>query len=334
MGHYPCNTHTEKSSSICPIMRPWSSMPNKRWTFVCMSDREDPVRQFSLSGDAMHYLASLGAGFVLTVTALSMIVALNGSARYDVLKLQREKSLLSAEIGQIQGRVAQMEGSIDVLIEKDETFRLLAGLEPIDEEIFEVGVGGPGMLTPESSPLWVEDPAAAAVTFATSYDILALERRAKLLSGSLSEAMDSLQAHHDLLRSTPSISPTDGPITSGFSLARLHPIYHEDRMHEGIDIYAPEGTPILATAKGMISYVGWRPGYGNTVEVDHGFGYLTRYAHASKFLVERGQQVERAMAIAQVGQTGTATAEHVHYEIWVGGRAMDPQEYILNGVIP
>ena len=170
-------------------------MPNKRWTFVCMSDREDPVRQFSLSGDAMHYLASLGAGFVLTVTALSVIVALNGSARYDVLKLQREKSLLSAEIGEIQGRVAQVEGSIDVLIEKDETFRLLAGLEPIDEEIFEVGVGGPGMLTPESSPLWVEDPAAAAVTFATSYDILALERRAKLLSESLSEAMDSLQVH-------------------------------------------------------------------------------------------------------------------------------------------
>ena len=309
-------------------------MPNKQWTFVCMSDREDPVRQYTLSGGAMYYLASLGAGFVLTVTALSMIVALNGSARYDVLKLEREKSLLSAEIEGIQGRVAQMEGSIDGLIEKDETFRLLAGLEPIDEEIFEVGVGGPGMLTPESSPLWVENPAAAAVTFATSYDIRALERRAQLLTTSLSEAMDSLQAHHDLLRSRPSISPTDGPITSGFSLARLHPIYHEDRMHEGVDIYAPEGTPILATANGVVTYVGWRPGYGNTVEVDHGYGFMTRYAHASKFLVERGQPVDRGNPIAQVGDTGTATAEHVHYEIWVDGRAMDPQRYILNGVIP
>ena len=309
-------------------------MPNKQRTFVCMSDREDPVRQYTLSGGAMYYLASLGAGFVLTVTALSMIVLLNGSARYDVLKLEREKSLLSAEIGEIQGRVAQIEGSIDGLIEKDETFRLLAGLEPIDEEIFEVGVGGPGMLTPESSPLWVESPEAAAVTFATSYDIMALERRAQLLTTSLSEAMDSLQAHHDLLRSTPSISPTDGPITSGFSLARMHPIYDKALPHEGIDIYAPEGTPILATAKGVVSYVGWRPGYGNTVEIDHGFGYMTRYAHASKLLVERDQQVDRDMAIAQVGKTGTATAEHVHYEVWVGGRAMDPQRYILNGVIP
>ncbi len=282
----------------------------------------------------MHYLASLGAGFVLTVTALSMILALNGSARYDVLKLQRQKSLLSDEIEEIQGRVAQMEESIDVLIDKDESFRLLAGLDVIDEEIFEVGVGGPGMLTPESSPLWVEDPVAAAVTFATSYDILALERRAQLLSESLSEAMDSLQAHHDLLRSTPSISPTDGPITSRFSHARMHPIYDRALPHEGIDLHAPEGTPILATAKGVVSYKGWRTGYGNTIEIDHGFGYMTRYAHASRFLVERGQAVERGMAIAQVGQTGTATAEHVHYEIWVGGRAMDPQDYILNGMIP
>ena len=171
-------------------------MPNRRWTFLCMADHENRTRQYSISSGAMHYLASLGAGFVLTVTALSMILALNGSARYDVLKLQRQKSLLSDEIEEIQGRVAQMEKSIDVLIDKDESFRLLAGLDVIDEEIFEVGVGGPGILTPESSPLWVEDPLAAAVTFATSYDILALERRAQLLSESLSEAMDSLQAHH------------------------------------------------------------------------------------------------------------------------------------------
>lgn len=309
-------------------------MKGKRWTFVCLSDREGSVRQYSLSGGALHYLASFGAGFVLTVTALSMILALNGSARYDVLKLQREKSLLSAEIGLIQGRVALMERSIDILIEKDESIRLFAGLEPIDEEIFEVGVGGPGSLTPESSPLWVEDPEAAAVTFATSYDILALERRAQLLSESLSEALDSLRVHDDLLRSLPSISPTDGPITSRFSLARMHPIYDKALPHEGIDLHAPEGTPILATARGVVSYVGWRPGYGNTVEIDHGFGLMTRYAHASKLLVERGQQVERSMAIAQVGQTGTATAEHVHYEIWKDGRAMDPQQYILPRVIP
>ena len=80
-------------------------MPNRRWTFVCMADHDNRARQYSISSGALHYLASLGAGFVVTVTALSMLVALNGSARYDVLKLQRQKSLLSEEIRGIQGRV-------------------------------------------------------------------------------------------------------------------------------------------------------------------------------------------------------------------------------------
>ncbi len=311
-------------------------MPSKQWTFVCLSDR-DEVRQYSLSAGVLHYLASLGAGFVLTVTALSMIVALNGSARYDVLKLQRQKSLLSAEIGEIQGRVAQIEGSMDILIDKNERILLVAGLDAIDEEIFEVGVGGPGTLTPASSPLWVEDPAAAAVTFATSYDILAIERRARLLSESLSEAMDSLTAHNDQLRATPSMSPTDGPmtITSGFSNARMHPIHDRLLPHEGIDLHAPEGTLILATADGVVTYVGWKIGYGMTVEVDHGFGFMTRYAHASEYLAEAGQPVKRGTPIARVGETGTATAPHVHYEIWDGGRAIDPTERnILPPVIP
>ena len=95
-----------------------------------------------------------------------------------------------------------------------------------------------------------------------------------------------------------------------------------------------EGTPILAAANGVVSYVGWKTGYGNTVEVDHGFGYMTRYAHASKFLVEKGQGVERGSALAQVGHTGTATADHLHYEVWEGGRAKNPQDYILNGMVP
>ena len=98
---------------------PGIRMPHRRWTFVCIGDHDNRTRQYSASSDAISYLASLGAGFVLIVTALSMIVALNGSARYDVLKLERQRSLLSEEIVEIQGRVAQIAGSIDGLIDKD-----------------------------------------------------------------------------------------------------------------------------------------------------------------------------------------------------------------------
>ncbi len=309
-------------------------MGDKRWTFLCMSDEGSPIRQYSASSRALHYLGSVLGGFTVLVTGLATLVAVDGSARYEAHKLEQEKVLLTQELQTIRTRVAQMEGSIDGLIDQDERFRLLAGLGAIDEEIFQVGVGGPGMLTPESSPLWDSDPGTAKATFATSYDLLALERRARLLSESLSEATDSLTAHHDLLESTPSIVPTEGLLSSGFSYSRLHPIYHKELPHPGIDLHAPEGTPILAAAKGVVSYAGWKVGYGYTIEVSHGFGFMTRYAHASEILVQKGQKILRGDVLGQVGRTGTATADHLHYEVWVGGKAENPLDWVLSGVIP
>ena len=123
-------------------------------------------------------------------------------------------------------------------------------------------------------------------------------------------------------------------VSSQFTQARLHPIYHEELPHVGIDLSAVEGTPILSAAKGFVSYAGWKSGYGYTVEVNHGFGIMTRYAHSSQILVGPGQAVARNEVLAQVGRTGTATASHLHYEVWVDGEAKDPRDYILNGVIP
>ncbi len=313
-------------------------MTNRRWTFVCVSEDERPVQQFSLSAGVLPYIPSLVTAVVTVLTALVMIVAIDGSARLQVVKLSGEKAEISREIESIRTRVAQMEGSLDGYIETDGQFRVIAGLNPIDAEIFEVGVGGPGMTTPESTPMWGTDPVTAEAVFATSYDLSALERRASLLSESMAEAMESLVANYALLEATPSIVPTAGQgiemVSSTFSPARFHPISHEELPHIGMDFSAVEGTPILAAAKGVVSYAGWKSGYGLTVEVDHGFGLMTRYAHTVRYLVEPGQAVTRGEVLAQVGSTGTATASHLHYEIWKDGVAQDPRDYILNGVIP
>ena len=313
-------------------------MTNQPWTFVCVSGDKDPVRQFSMSARALRYAPSLTAAVVTTLAALGMMVAIDGSARLEVRKLLGEKSAISREVESLRTRVGQMEGSIDGFIESNEQFRVLAGLSPIDAEIFEVGVGGPGMTTPVSDPMWETDPATAAAVFTTAYDLSALERRATLLSESMAQAMESLMRNYALLEATPSIVPTAGQgierVSSGFSRARSHPLFHEEVPHVGIDLSAVEGTPILSAAKGVVSYAGWKVGYGLTVEVDHGFGYMTRYAHASKLLVARGQAVARNEVVAQVGRTGTATASHLHYEVWVDGEAKNPFDYILEGVIP
>ena len=329
--YLPAVTHGA-SPKTSPIMT------NHRWTFVCISEDNHPVRQFSVSARALRFAPSLTAAVVTALAALGMIVAIDGSARLQVAKLHGEKAAISLEVESIRTRVGQMEGSIDGFIESNAQFRVLAGLSPIDAEIFEVGVGGLGMTTPLSNPMWETDPLTAAGLFTTAYDLGALERRATLFSESMAQAMESLVTNYALLEATPSIVPTAGQgierVSSGFSQARSHPLYYEALPHVGIDLSAVEGTPILSAAKGVVSYAGWKSGYGYTVEIDHGFGYMTRYAHASKLLVARGQAVVRNEVVAQVGRSGTATASHLHYEVWVDGEAKDPFDYILDGVIP
>ncbi len=314
-------------------------MTNDRWTFVCVPEDERRVRQFKVSGRALRYLPSLATAVITVVAALGMIVAIEGSTRFEALRLRGEKAAIEREVESMRTRVGQMEGSIDGFIESSDQFRVLAGLSPIDPEIFEAGVGGPGMTTPLSNPMWATDPVIAQALFTTSYDLAALERRATLLSESMAEATASLVMNYARLEATPSIVPTAGQgiemVSSGFSPARFHPLYYEERPHVGIDLSAVEGTPIVSAAKGVVSYAGWKSGYGYTVEVDHGFGYMTRYAHAlSALLVERGQAVARNEILAQVGRSGTATAYHLHYEVWVDGVAEDPFDYILDGTIP
>ena len=231
-------------------------------------------------------------------------------------------------------RVQGLESTLDQIAEKDARYRNLAGLEPFDPEVLEVGVGGPGLDSPESHPLRQVDPDAAETAFALSYDLNALERRARLLTESLDEARDSLQAHHDLLESTPSILPTHGWLSSRFSQSRMHPVHNRPLPHEGVDIAANKGTPIYAAAKGRVTRAGWVAGYGLTVEIDHGYGYTTLYGHASKLLVRRGQEVTRGEAIAQVGSTGITTSSNLHYEVRVNDQPQNPANFILPDVVP
>ena len=92
--------------------------------------------------------------------------------------------------------------------------------------------------------------------------------------------------------------------------------------------------PILAAAKGRVIYAGRRSGYGLMIEIDHGNGYVTRYGHASKLLAQRGEEVTRGEVVAQVGNTGIATSPHLHYEVRINGRAVNPMNYVVAGAIP
>jgi murein DD-endopeptidase MepM/ murein hydrolase activator NlpD len=118
--------------------------------------------------------------------------------------------------------------------------------------------------------------------------------------------------------------------SSGFGM-RFHPVLGYNRMHQGVDFAAPTGTPILASAAGTIVFAGWGGGYGNVVVIDHGKGMRTRYAHMHRISVRNGQRVEQGHTIGQVGSTGLSTGPHLHYEVWMNGKPVDPRSVKLFG---
>ena len=309
-------------------------MTEKKWTFLLLGDDQDGIRQITISPRVIRMVVGGLSLFALVFVALAALLAFNGAAFVHAQHLAAENDVLSQELDNFRLEVNNLEATLAKLSEEDSRVRLLAGLDATDEEILEVGIGGPGMALPESHPLWSWDSVMSKAAFAVEYDLNALERRARLLSESLAEASDSLTAHNELLQSTPSILPAAGVLSSRFSASRVHPIYHEALPHEGIDISAPFGTPILAAAKGVVTFAGWMAGLGNMVEIDHGFGYVTRYGHASKLLVRKGQEVSRGEVIGQVGSTGISTSSHLHYEVRVDGKPVDPLNYVIGTVLP
>jgi murein DD-endopeptidase MepM/ murein hydrolase activator NlpD len=309
-------------------------MTRTKWTLLLLADDQEGIRQFSVSKRALQWgVTALGAFSVLLIVLLGVLLY-HGSASFRAHRLARENSALTKELEAFRTRVDGLEESFALLTEEDRRVRRLAGLESMDEEILEVGIGGPGLSTPRTRSLWPVDSTLSKAAFAVEYDLSALERRAELLTRSLTEARDSLAAHRDLLLATPSILPVAGVLSSRFAASRFHPIHHRALPHEGVDISAAKGTPILAAAAGTVVFAGWRSGWGNTVEIDHGYGYLTRYAHASKLLVRRGQRVTRGDVIANVGSTGISTSPHLHYEVRIGGVAVNPMNYVIGNVLP
>jgi len=304
-------------------------MTGDRWTFLVVRGEDSPVQQYTLSTRALRLLAGCAVVGVMTVLVTGLILGSDSVVRLRAANLEARNEVLQQQLLDFQSRISTLEASLDQVAANDAHFRSLAGLETIDPEVLEAGVGGPGLGLPESSPLWTTDSITTKSIFATSYDLSALERRALLLSESLDEATDSVIAHRDLLESTPSIFPTDGWLSSSFSQSRLHPVHNRPLPHEGIDISARAGTPILAAAKGRVMRSGWVAGYGLTVEIDHGFGFRTLYGHASKLIAQVGDEVTRGDVIAQVGSTGVTTATNLHYEVQVNGVAQDPSRFIL-----
>lgn len=148
----------------------------------------------------------------------------------------------------------------------------------------------------------------------------------------MADLMDTLNAIKLVVDSTPTILPANGWISSYFG-KRVSPFGRGIVFHEGIDISLRPGTPIRATAAGVVVYSGWQQGYGRLVVIDHGFGYKTKYAHNSALKVKVGQKVKRGTVVALSGSSGDSTGPHCHYEIVIGNTSVDPLKFMKSNRI-
>jgi len=298
----------------------------RRWTVVFVPHGSEPSKIVEVS----YGVLKLAAGGLALGVAAALLVGYATVARTADLthssRLQDENTRLTQEIGELHGRLSSLSDTLTQISQRDARIRVLANLDPIDPSVQAAGIGGP-TLAPR--PVLPTESAAMRRTQDIRVDLNALIRRANLLASSFEEAKDSLASHSQRLAATPSIMPTHGWLTSAFSSMREHPILHIARPHEGIDVTAPMGSPIEAPAAGTVTDAGWESGYGNTVTIDHGYGVVTKFAHCSKLLVHAGQRVSRGTRIALVGNTGLATGPHLHYEVHVNGRPVDPLKYVL-----
>jgi murein DD-endopeptidase MepM/ murein hydrolase activator NlpD len=305
-------------------------MAKRRWTLVLVPHGSEPSRIVEVSYGVLRLLAGAVGGIVVLALLAGYATVSRTTDLSRAARLQQENATLAREIGELHGRLSTLADTLTRISQRDARIRVLANLEPIDPQVQAAGIGGP--TAPEMGLAGLTG--ISRRTADIRVDLGGLIRRANLLASSFKEAADSLALHTARLAATPSIMPTQGWLSSAFSSMRTHPILHIARPHEGIDVSAPMGSPIEAPAAGIVTDAGWETGYGNTVTINHGFGIVTKFAHASKLLVRTGQRVSRGQRIALVGNSGLATGPHLHYEVHVNGRPVDPLKYVLpEGVV-
>ena len=247
-------------------------------------------------------------------------------------QLISEKQSLEAQYELLSKRCESMQLVLADLQQRDDNlYRVILGAEPIPMSSRK-GIAVNAAYYDNISRL-ANTQLAADLT--RKVDLL--EKQTYVQAKSYEEIVDLAKTREIRMECIPAIQPVLNKdltrVASGYGV-RIDPVYHVRKFHAGMDFTAPTGTEVFATGNGKVKFVGWKQGYGNTVIVDHGFGYETLYAHLFKALVKVGQKVKRSDIIALVGSTGKSTGPHLHYEVHYQGHHIDPRNYYFYDLNP
>ena len=290
-------------------------MSAKRFTILVIPEGSHQVRRFGVRSSVVKGILASSLVLLLGLAGLVVDYVMTNLDRNELERLQVENLSQREELHRLAVKLEDLRQEMVVLAQNDAKVRVMAKLSaPKGDSI--VGIGGPA---PQ------DDVNREFNEIQQRID--EVRRQIDLRRESQEEIQGILNDQRSLLAAKPSGWPVKGWLTSKFGMRR-DPFNGRRKMHEGLDIAARTGTPVIATADGIVSSVRTEAGYGKIVVVDHGYGYRTIYGHNSRNYVKVGQRVRRGDRIAAVGNTGRSTGSHVHYEIRLNGVPVNPKKYL------
>lgn len=273
-------------------------------TIIFVPHTRARFRKFTVSSRLLA--VSAGSAAVILVASIAFGWALLASTRrdHDYRQALTENARLRSDTTQLQQKLTDLSRLLDDFDSRTHRLAIVAGIASSRPS----GVGGP--MTPEASETSLGD-------------------RSRQIGDRLSEIENQFTKRSTIVSSTPTVQPVRGAYMSGFG-DRQDPFTGEAAVHQGLDIATNRGEPVSASAAGVVEKAEWSGDLGNMVEITHPSGYKTIYGHLEKVLVRPGQKVARGEHVGLVGATGRATGPHLHYEVRLGDRPVNPLEYILD----
>lgn len=303
-------------------------MKNKYFTFHYVSQQDGGLKTVRLRKFLVFGLAAVAALIVSSAAVMTVGLSSKSASDHRLSALERENAFLKGKIDEYAVQVESLEQQVRQNFDFQKKARLLANLDDLNDDITEVGVGGPDFGRVESMSL-LDEGTRSRMEYLRE-DVEKLARQARLQRESYEEIIEKLGEQEKLLNATPSIRPVPSGFVSSRFGRRMDPFAGQTSWHYGVDYSARLGTPIFATADGVVTFAGKWYQFGWTVEISHGHGFVTRYAHCSKLLVKKGKRVKRGDVIARVGSSGRSTATHLHYEVVKDGKKKNPLAYVLS----
>ncbi|MEQ9437614.1 MAG: M23 family metallopeptidase [Cyclobacteriaceae bacterium] len=276
------------------------------------------------------------SGFVVLVLVAGICLVIVFDTYFEspkAARLKKENEELEFYYNMLSKDMERADEMLKSLQERDNSvYRTIFEAEPIPLSVRSAGVGG----VDRYKELLENGLERKEVIVNTFQRIDQLNRQLYIQTKSYDDLLGMAEDKSEILASIPAIQPVSNKelrrLASGFGM-RVHPIYKVKMMHPGIDFSAPQGTPVYATGSGKVSQTKSSfTGYGNQIIIDHGYGYLSRYAHLQEFNVKAGQTVERGQCIGYVGNTGTSTAPHLHYEVFKDDERVNPIHYFYQDI--